>query len=72
MKKIALVTALLVAAGSAFAGSDHFGSADNVNSPVVDNSYTASMSTNITATAPATVDEPDVKATNQIQPQFQH
>ncbi|MHA6688267.1 DUF680 domain-containing protein [Mesorhizobium sp. A556] len=68
MKKIALATALLVAAGSAFAGSDHFGSGHDLNSPVVDNSYTASMSPSTTAT----VDEPDVRATNKIQPQFEH
>ena len=47
MKKIALTAAaLLMAAGTAFAGSDHYGS-DGVNQPAaaaVDNSYTASIS----------------------------
>jgi hypothetical protein len=49
MNKIALTAAaLLVATGSAFAGSDHYGS-DNVNQPAVtqsssiDNSPTASI-----------------------------
>ncbi|CCV06097.1 conserved exported hypothetical protein [Mesorhizobium metallidurans STM 2683] len=51
MTKIALTAAaILVATGSAFAGSDHYGS-DNVNQPAaavtapanVDNSYTASI-----------------------------
>lgn len=45
MKKIALTAAaLLVAAGSAFAGSDHYGS-DGANQPAaaVDSSYTASI-----------------------------
>ncbi len=50
MKKIALTTiAVLVATSAAFAGSDHYGSA-NVNQPVVttpsrkiDNSFTGSI-----------------------------
>ena len=48
MKTIALsAAALLVAAGSAFAGSDHFNS-DAVNYPAssVDSSYTASVNDN--------------------------
>ncbi|UVK37926.1 DUF680 domain-containing protein [Mesorhizobium sp. AR10] len=45
MTKIALTAAaILVATGTAFAGSDHYGS-KNANQPVanVDNSYTASI-----------------------------
>ena len=43
MTKIALTAAaILVATGTAFAGSDNYGS-KNVNQPAVDNSYTASI-----------------------------
>jgi hypothetical protein len=72
MKKIALTAALLFAAGSAFAGSDHFGSGQDLDALVVDSTQTASTSTRETAGDTATVDKPDVKATNEIQPQFQH
>lgn len=47
MKKIALAAAaVLVITGSAFAGSDHYGS-DGANQPAaaVDSSYTASIQT---------------------------
>ena len=53
MTKIALTAAaILVATGTAFAGSDHYGSN---NQPVVDNSYTASIQkSGTTAEKPAT------------------
>lgn len=76
MKKIVLAAALLVATGSAFAGSDHFGSADKANPPVVDNSYTTSIGGDKAATASASdmakAGKPDINATNKIPPQFQH
>jgi hypothetical protein len=44
MTKIALTAAaILVATGTAFAGSDNYGSA-NANAANIDNSYTASIS----------------------------
>ncbi|RUW31251.1 MULTISPECIES: DUF680 domain-containing protein [unclassified Mesorhizobium] len=47
MNKIALsAAALLVATGSAFAGSDHYGS-DNVNQPAVTQSVTPQSGDNI-------------------------
>ncbi|MBZ9676596.1 DUF680 domain-containing protein [Mesorhizobium sp. ES1-1] len=57
MKKIIITAAALLAiSGSAFAGSDHFGS-DAANQPAVtstDNSYTASIGKSAPATqAPA-------------------
>lgn len=77
MKKIVLAAALFVAAaGSAFAGSDHFDPTAKANSPVVDNSYTTSIGDGKAATASAgemaKADRPDIRAMNKIQPQFQH
>ncbi|WP_288192349.1 hypothetical protein [uncultured Phyllobacterium sp.] len=76
MKKIVLAGAHFVATGSAFAGNDRFGSAVKANAPIVNNSYTASIGDDKAATASvgkmAKADKPDIKATNKIQPQFQH
>jgi len=76
MKKIVLAGALFVATDSAFAGSNHFGSADKANAPIIDNSYTASISDDNAAAASASkmakAGKPDIKATNKIQPQVQH
>lgn len=74
MKNIVLAGTLFVATGSAFAGSDHFGSADKANAPIVDNSYTNSTGDDKAASASASkmpkAGKSDIKATNKIQLQF--
>jgi hypothetical protein len=76
MKKIVLAAALVAAAGSAFAGSDHFDPTVKANSPFVDNSYTTSIGGDNSATASADemmkANKPGIRATNKIQPQFEH
>lgn len=54
MKTIALTTAaLLVAAGSAFAGSDNFQAPSDANpSATVDSSYTSSVNTGVYVSKP--------------------
>ncbi|HMM63214.1 MAG: DUF680 domain-containing protein [Mesorhizobium sp.] len=71
MKKIALATAaLLIASGTAFAGSDHYGSEDTLpQANSVDSSYTASIPQKVKKVQQ---DNTRDRATNQIQEQFRH
>lgn len=73
MKTIALTAAaLLVAAGGAFAhGSDHYGSQDTLpQASTADSGYTSSIvRKHVTKTHE---DNAQNRATNKIQPQFEH
>ncbi|WP_192257769.1 DUF680 domain-containing protein [Mesorhizobium silamurunense] len=73
MNKIALAAAaLLVATGSAFAGSDHYGS-DNVNQPAVTQSVAPQSGDNIDRSITGSIrkfEQRDLKITpDQNQPQ---